>query len=51
VRRDGGDATNWGMHLGVARLIYSAIASLDGCVEDPQGRFDRANQTRKCSIS
>src|SRR5205814_4225871 len=27
---------------GVARLIYSAIASLDGYIEDAQGRFDWA---------
>jgi hypothetical protein len=26
----------------VARLIYSAIASLDGYVEDAEGRFDWA---------
>src|SRR5438105_1024118 len=26
----------------MARLIYSAIASLDGCVEDKQGRFEWA---------
>jgi hypothetical protein len=25
----------------MASLIYSAIASLDGYVEDPEGRFDR----------
>ena len=26
----------------MAKLIYSAIASLDGCVEDKQGKFDWA---------
>ncbi len=26
----------------MAKLIYAAIASLDGCVEDEEGRFDWA---------
>jgi hypothetical protein len=31
-----------GLTLQMAKLIYSAIASLDGYVEDEQGKFDWA---------
>jgi dihydrofolate reductase len=37
--------------LPVARLIYSAIASLDGTIEDPDGRFDWAFPAEKIVFS
>jgi hypothetical protein len=30
------------MEVGMAKLIYSAIASLDGYIEDEHGKFDWA---------
>ncbi len=35
----------------MAKLIYSAIASLDGYVEDERGSFDWARPTTRCMLS
>ena len=35
----------------MAKLIYSAIASLDGYVEDEEGNFDWAAPDARCTLS
>ena len=35
----------------MARLIYLAIASLDGYVEDEQGKFDWVARMKRCMPS
>jgi hypothetical protein len=35
----------------MARLIYSAITSLDGYIEGTDGRLDRAGRTKRCTPS
>jgi hypothetical protein len=35
----------------MAKLIYSAITSLDGYVADEDGKFDWLRRTRRCTAS
>ena len=35
----------------MAKLIYYAISSLDGYIEDANGKFDWPSRTRRCTPS